>query len=134
MSIETIRPIEVEQYRLINQFSKMLVLDLGMTEYLSQMNHSEMTYREEFTEAMNFTSFLIRKAVFSTFVDILDYGDTTSVREAVEVLELCRKYREYEIEAIKIPGNAQDVFDRIDHFIKDVQGIDYFNTYIKGVV
>ena len=129
MSIESIRPIQIEQYRLINQFSRMLLLDLGMSEYLSQINHSEMTYQKEFTEAMNYTSFLIRKSVFSAFVDILDYGDTTSIREAVEVLELCRKYREYEIEAIKIPGSAQDVFDRIDHFIKDTQGLDYAHTY-----
>ena len=131
MSVETlgVERVEIEQHRLRSQFSRMLLLDLGISEYLSQINHSEMTYREEFIEAVDFTTHLIRKSLFLAFVDILDYGDTRMVRETVEVVELCRKYQNYEVEGIKVEGNAQDVFDRINGFIKDQQGLDYANTY-----
>ena len=124
-------PVEAHQYNLITQFNNAVLYDLVLSEYLSQLNSEEKSYSSDFTDALGFTASIIRKGVYCAFVNIMDYGSTTMLKHASDVLELCKRYRVHEVEEIMVGGSPKITFDKVDHFIKDVQGIDYFNTYIR---
>lgn len=86
-----------------SKFNRLLLMDLIMTDYLMDINGQERTdLKDGFVDAVNFTTFLIRRALFASYMDIIEFergngGDGHLSQKAYQLLEHNKQYRNREV-------------------------------------
>ena|SRR3990167_2544750 len=114
---QLVRP-DIYEKELSSRFTRLVIYDLCLSDYLTALNLKEEAYSPDYAQAITFTANLIRKSLFHTFRDILDYGSTALLKTSVETLEVIRLYTEGKIPSMIAEGNASVASTNIDNFIK----------------
>lgn len=123
--VDKIIPKEEIQARLITRFNRFVTLDLTLSDYLASLVGNESKIAPEFEKAAQVTSTLIKRATYTAYTDILDYGDKTLIGHAQGVFSLIDRYRKGEEEKVWLDGSAGQAQEQINHFIAEQIGWDY---------
>lgn len=97
MSIEVLdaKPLPTQQLEdhLMDAFKTALFCDIAFSVYLSRINQFETKLGEPFNSAARQVSSIVRRAVFSAYTAILDYGGNNLLKYyAQEALDFSRNF------------------------------------------
>lgn len=114
----------------LKQLDRLIVLDKTVTAAIDFANQEETPGEQDWNNAVDFTRKILRRSIYSTMMDLLEYGDVDAYITTKQTIDAV---------PYVTPGQASEYFlgedprrtvEEVTVFVSELRSIDYANGYV----